>query len=283
MTTYWYHLGYAAEGRGWLSRALGVAGTTDSAETADALHGLAILQLQQGDVDPAADGFHSALEMTRRLGDKSRQARELNSLGIALRARGDVAGARPLVEASARLAREIGNKTRESTAVSNLVMLLVDTEEWSAAREASREAVALSSSLDDEWGLVADEFNSTLSMLHVEGADAAYAHLVELIPRAVALQDAELTVEVVEMLGIVVCELGHRELAARLLAAADRYRTTARIPRTAADEALLDRSMQGARSSPAWDQAYQQGRSLDVEQAVAEALAVGAHSEMVAE
>jgi predicted ATPase/class 3 adenylate cyclase len=283
MTGYWYHLGYAAEGRGWLGRALGVAGTTDTAETVDTLHGLALLQLQQGDVDPAADGFQQALEMTRRLGDKARQARELNSLGVALRARGDIAGARPLIEASAGLAREIGNKTRESTAVSNLAMLLIDAQDWSAALEASREAVALSRTLDDEWGLVADEFNSTMSLLHVQGAEAAYAYLVELTPRALALDDAEMSVEIVEMFAIVVCELGHRELAARLLAAADRYRTSARIPRTVADEALLDRSMQGARSSPEWDRAYQAAHSLDVERAVAEALAVGAPSELVAE
>jgi predicted ATPase len=282
MTGYWYHLGYAAEGRGWLGRALGVVGTTDSAETVDTLHGLALLQLQQGDVDPAADGFRQALEMTRRLGDKARQARELNSLGVSLRADGDIAGARALLEASVRLAREIGNRTRESTAVSNLVMLLVDAQEWSAALEASGEAVALSRTLDDEWGLVADEFNSTLPRLHVEGADAAYAYLVELTPRALVLDDAELIVEVVEMFAIIVFELGHRATAARLMAAADRYRSTARIPRTIADEALIDRSMQGARSSRKWDRAYQEGRSLDVEQAVAQALAVGARSEVAA-
>ncbi len=283
MTSYWYHLGYAAEGRGWLGRALGVVGTTDSAETVDTLHGLAILQLQQGDVDPAADGFRQALEMTRRLGDKARQARELNSLGVSLRADGDIAGARPLIEESARLAREIGNRTRESTAVSNLAMLLIDAQEWSAALAASREAVALSRTLDDEWGLVADEFNSTLPRLHVEGAEAAYVHLAELTPGALALDDAELSVEIAEMFAIVVFELGHPATAARLLAAADQYRTSARIPRTVADEALINSSIRASRSSREWSRAYEEGRCLDVEQAVAEALAVGAPSEMAAE
>ncbi|MDX6317675.1 MAG: hypothetical protein QOD35_1075, partial [Nocardioidaceae bacterium] len=126
-------------------------------------------------------------------------------------------------------------------------------------------------------------FNSTMPRLYVEGADAAYAYLAELTPRALALDDAELSVELVEMFAIVVFELGHPATAARLLAAADRYRTSARIPRTVADEALIDRSVQGARSSPEWDEAYQAARNLDVEQAVAEALAVGARSEMAAE
>jgi hypothetical protein len=162
-------------------------------------------------------------------------------------------------------------------------MLLIDAEEWVAALEASREAVALSRTLHDEWGLVADEFSATMPRLHVEGAGTAYAYLVELTPPALSLDDAELTVEVVEMFAIVVFELGHRATAARLLAAADRYRSSAHIPRTVADEALIDRSLQGERSSREWDRAYQEGRSMDVEQAVAQALAVGAPTEMVAE
>jgi hypothetical protein len=122
-----------------------------------------------------------------------------------------------------------------------------------------------------------------MPLLYVEGADAAFAYLAELTPRALALDDAELTVELVEMLAIVVFELGHRATAARLIAAADGYRSTAHIPRTVADEALIDSSTKGARSSREWDLAYQSAPSLDVEQAVAEALAVGVPSEMAAE
>jgi predicted ATPase/class 3 adenylate cyclase len=281
LTFYWYHLGYAAEGRGWLSRALEVAGAAEDGETVDTLHGLALLQLQQGDVTPAADGFGRALELSRRLGDSGREARELNSLGVALRARGDIAEARQLIEQSAAISRTIGNKRRESTAVSNIAMLLVDSQEWSDALRASREAVALSATLDDAWGLVADEFNLTMSLLHVEGAAAAYAHLAELTPRALTLDDAELTVEIVEMFAVVVLELGHPTLSARLLAAADSHRAAVVIPRTAPDQALLDRTFEAARTNPEWKPAYDEGSTLDIPEAVGQALSVGAASEMV--
>jgi predicted ATPase/class 3 adenylate cyclase len=281
MTSYWYHLGYAAEGRGWLSRALEVAEATDSAETVDTLHGLALLQLQQGDVTPAADGFGRALELTRRLGDAAREARELNSLGVALRARGDIAGAQQLLERSVEISRTIGNKKRESTAVSNLAMLLIDAQKWPEALRASREAVALSATLDDAWGLVADQFNLTMSLLHVEGAEAAYTHLAELTPRALTLEDAELTVEIVEMFAVVVVELGHPQLSARLLAAADRHRAEVAIPRTVPDQALLDRAFEAARASPQWKPAYEDGRTLDIPEAVVRALSVSAPNELV--
>lgn len=280
MTSYWYHLGYAAEGRGWLSRALGVAEATDSGETVDTLHGLALLQLQQGDVVPAADGFGRALELARRMGDVSREARELNSLGVTLRATGDIAEAQRLIERSAELSRSIGDRKRESTAVSNLAIVLIDAQRWSEALQASREAVALSASLDDAWGSVADEFNLTMPLLHVEGAGTAYAHLAELTPRALSLEDAELTVEIIEMFALVVLELGHHQLAARLLAASDRHRAEVLIPRTVPDQAILDRAFESARTSPAWEPAYEQGCSLTISSAVIQARSLGVTSEM---
>jgi predicted ATPase len=280
MTSYWYHLGYAAEGRGWLSRALEVAEAADSLETVDTLHGLALLQLQQGDVIPAANGFARALDLTRRLGDVSREARELNSLGVALRASGDTTEAQRLITRSVELSRTIGNKKRESTAVSNLALLLIDAQKWSEALRASRAAVALSATLDDAWGMVADEFNLTMPLLHVEGAGAAYAHLAGLTPRALSLEDAELTVEIVEMFALVLLELDHHELSARLLAAADRHRAEVQIPRTVPDQALLDRSFELARTYPEWEPSYEEGRSLDVLNAISQALSLGVTSEM---
>jgi tetratricopeptide (TPR) repeat protein len=241
------------------------------------------LQLQQGDVVPATDGFERALELTRRLGDLSREARELNSLGVALRASGDIAGAQRLIERSAELAKTIGDRKRHSTAVSNLATVLVDAQKWPEALQASREAVALSATLEDTWGLVGDEFNLTMPLLHVEGADSAYAHLAELTPRALSLEDAELTIEMVEMFALVVIELGHAQLTARLLAAADRHRGEVKIPRTVPDQALLDRSVEPARSSPEWKPAYEEGRTLDLPAAIAQALSVGTSTRMVSD
>ncbi len=128
---------------------------------------------------------------------------------------------------------------------------------------------------------MADEFNLTMSLLRVEGAHVAYAHLAELTPRALTLEDAELTVEIVEMFAVVVLELGHPRLSARLLAAADRHRAEVSIPRTVPDQALLDMAFEAASTRPEWKPAYEDGRTLDIPEAVVQALSVSASSELV--
>jgi tetratricopeptide (TPR) repeat protein len=285
MGTYWYRFGYAAEGRGWLSRALKMVGEVDSTETMNLLHGLGILQVQQGDLGPAITGLQRALEMARRLGDRSREARELNSLGIALRMQGELDDARQHIELSASIARERGEEMRLSTALSNLPMIFMDAEQWPEALQAARDAVAVSSRLDDDWGFVTDEFNLSMALLYVEGPTAALTHLARLTPRAVALADAELNVSVVEMFAAIHAELGDARMAGRLLAASDKSRKTLGMPRAAPDARLLERAFDstGVRSTHEWTAGYEEGRTLDTDAAIAQALAASKSTEMVAE
>jgi predicted ATPase/class 3 adenylate cyclase len=285
MHPYWYRFGYAAEGRGWASRALEMAGRVDSADTLDVLHALGVLQIQQGDLDPAVQGLQRALEMARRLADGSREARQLNSLGIALRMRGDLDEARQHIELSASIARERGEEMRLSTALSNLPMIFMDAEQWPEALQAARDAVAVSSRLDDDWGFVTDEFNLSMALLYVEGPTAALAHLARLTPRAVALADAELNVSVVEMFAAIHAELGDARMAGQLLAASDKSRKTLGMPRAAPDDRLLERAFNstGVRSTHEWTSGYEEGRTLGTDAAIARALAASESAEMVAD
>jgi tetratricopeptide (TPR) repeat protein len=282
MTTYWYRFGYAAEGRGWLDRALEVAGAEDSIDTIDVLHGLGIMQLQQGDAEPAAKGLRRALEMARRLGDRSLEARLLNSLAITLRVLGEITEGRRLLERSAQIAKEIGDLKRESTALSNLAVLLLDAGNWPEALSAAREAVSASSALDDAWAQTTDECNLTMALLRVEGPETALRYLSEVTPRALAMGDAELTVSIVEMFSAIVAELGDARLAARLLAASDRHRESLGMPRTKPDQDHLDRSFNDSlRAGREWSDGYDQGRGLSIDAAIEVALSASTSNQLV--
>jgi tetratricopeptide (TPR) repeat protein len=285
MSTYWYRFGYAAEGRGWLSRALTMVGDIDSTDTLNLLHGLGILQVQQGELEPAVRGLQRALDMARRLGDRSREARELNSLGIARRMQGELDEARRHIELSASIARELGEEMRLSTALSNLPMIFMDAGQWPEALRAARDAIDVSSRLDDVWGAVTDQFNLSMALLYVDRPESALAHLVQLTPRAVALADAELNVSVVEMFAAILAELGDARLAGRLLAASDAARATLGMPRAEPDARLLERAFDstGARSTPEWTTGYEEGRTLGIDAVIAQALAASESAEMVAD
>ncbi len=278
MNTYWYRFGYAAEGRGWAARGLAIvesADEPDSARFIDALHGVAILGLQQGDLCPATAALERAVEMSRRLGDVDREARESNSLGIARREAGDVEGARRLIERSAELARQTGNREREATALTNVVPLCMDVGDYQAAVDAARSALAVDKELGDPWGIAISESNLVTALLHAEGPEPAYRHLREVAPSAVALGDTELTIAVLEAAAAVLAAFGDAESAATTLGATDSLRERVGMPRTEPDQALLDKFVEPARANfgaDKWREADAAGARLNIEQALKLAL-----------
>ncbi len=275
MNTYWHRFGYLAEGRGWHERAIDIADREDSIGLVHALHGLAVLALQQNDVSSATPALERSLKMAQRLGDRDVEARESNSLGVARREAGDVSGARKLIEQSIAVAREIENPERESTALSNMVIILIDSGDYAAAVEAARKAIAVDVSLDDPWGVAINETNMAMALLRAEGPEKAYEHLFSTAARTVALADPELSIAVVEVLAATVAELGDAERAALLIGTSDIQREHAGMPRSAPDQAHIDHSLtlaRGSLSAETWKAAYAKGAVLSIEEATTEAL-----------
>jgi predicted ATPase len=288
MSTYWYRFGYAAEGRGWTTRGLGIlesAQEPDSARFIDTLHGAAILGLQQSDLGPSTAALERALEMARRLGDVDREARESNSLGIARREAGDVDDARQLIERSIELARQTGNRQREATALTNVVTICMDVGDYPAAIEAARRSVALDRELGDPWGIAITESNLVSALLRAEGPESAYGHLQDVAASAVALADTELSIDVLETAATVLAALGDAESAGTLVGATDSLRTSAGMPRAEPDQRHMDMFIKPARDSLApqsWRRAYDVGTGLSIEQALAVALSYEGAAEAVA-
>ncbi len=277
MNQYWYRFGYPAEGRGWHKRGLAVVESSDhddSPHFIDALHGAAILAVQQNDLVPGTAALERALEMSRRIGDLDREARECNSLGIARREAGDIEGARTLIESSIELARQRGAPGREATALSNLVLIHMDAGNFSSAVEAARRAIAADEALGDPWGVAINQCNLVFALLNAEGAETAYQALADVAPGAMGMGDLELSIDVLEDFVAVMAAMGDLERTATLLGASERHRASAGMPRTAPDQQHLDRFVAPARATAdpeAWRRAYAAGESLGVD----EALAVG--------
>lgn len=276
MDDYWYRFGYIAEGRGWHERALRLlAGddVPDSVQVVDALHGEGVLALQAMDLTTGTHALERALAMANRLDDAQREARESNSLGIARREAGDIPGARDLIERSLAIARRIGDRHREATALSNVVHLHMDGGDYSAAVDAARRAIAVDQELHDPWGVAINQCNLVVALLNSQGPGPAHVQLCEVAADAVALDDIDLTIDLIETCAAIWAGLGNAERAATLLGAADRQRELAGIPRAAPDQTHLDRFIEPARRSVpdlVWHQAWEQGASLSIQEAVAE-------------
>jgi len=276
MNVYWHRFGYVAEGRGWQERAIEIADGKDSAGLVDALHGMAVLELQQNEVANATAALESALEMARGIGDLDREAREANSLGVARRSIGDTAGARVLLERSISLARQVGSKKRETTALSNMAVILLDSEDYAAAVDTARQAIVADREREDPWGIALNQTNLAMALLRAEGPGAAYRHLVNTAPDSIAFADPELSMAVIEMLAASLAELGDAERAALLMGTADAQRAQIGMPRSTPDQAYCDRSIDLARPSISpieWSAAHSRGAQLTIKEALDTALA----------
>ncbi|WP_353508413.1 adenylate/guanylate cyclase domain-containing protein [Intrasporangium sp.] len=276
MDTYWYRFGYVLEGRGWSDRAMALLDKGhhgDSPQIVDALHGHGVLALQQNDLAAGTQALERALAMAHRLGDVSREARESNSLGIGRREQGDVEAAGELIERSIELARRIGDDQREATGLSNIVTIHMDRGDYTAATQAALRAIAADEARRDAWGVAINQTNLATALLHSEGPEPALRKLLDTAHSTIALGDVELSICVVENFASVWAALGDTQRAAALLGAADHQRQAAGIPRTAPDEAILDRFVSPARSeadNDEWNRAYAAGRNLTIEAAVAQ-------------
>jgi hypothetical protein len=110
------------------------------------------------------------------------------------------------------------------------------------------------------------------------GADDAYASLRSQAVSIVGLGDIELTIEIIELLAGAFSLRGDAGSAARLLGTTEALREQAGMPIRGPDPELLQELLAPARgmlSAGQWEEQRRAGRSLNVQEALAEAGVAG--------
>ncbi len=274
MSWFWYAFGYTAEGRRWQRRAVAVASVEGGPDLATALHGLAVLLLQQGETAEARDALTASLEIWQQAGDRSKIAMELCSLGVAHWTLGDLDTGRVMLRESIDIAREVGDETRQSNALSNLGAFEVGAGHAELAIELLEQALAIDERLGNTWGCAVIQANLAAAMLRAGRPDDAYAWLRGKAADIAGLGDIELTIDVIEVLSSIFAQRGDAPRAARLLGTAEALRDQAGMPLRGPDAELLESYVGGARdliSAQAWAEQLQAGRARNVQEALADA------------
>jgi tetratricopeptide (TPR) repeat protein len=278
LSWFWYAFGYTAEGHRWQRRAVAVASAAGGPELATALHGLAVLLLQQGETVEAKDALTTCLQIRRETGDRSKTAMELSSLGVAHWTLGDLGTGRIMLRESIDIAREIGDESRESTALSNLGAFEVGANNCEHAIELLERALAIDKRLGNVWGCAVIQSNLTAAMLRTGRADEAYTSLRGQAADMAGLGDIELTIEIIELMAGAFSQRGNAVRAAKLLGTAEALREQAGMPIRGPDAELLEEFLAPARgllSADQWEEERRAGRTLNVQEALAEAGVAG--------
>jgi predicted ATPase len=274
MSWFWYAFGYTAEGRGWQAKAVAAASAGGGPELATALHGLAVLLLQQGEPAEARDALETCLGIWRQAGDRGRIAAELGSLGVAHWTLGDTDSGREMLAESAAIASEIGDEVRQSTALGNLGVLEVSAGRPQLAIDYLERALAIDQKLGSAWGAAVTQANLVGAMLRSGRPQDAYGSLRAGAAAMAGLGDVELTISVIELFACALAGLGQPLRAARLLGTAQALREQAGMPMNDPDAEMLADLTGAARASVSaqdWDEHQLAGRSDSPAEAIADA------------
>jgi predicted ATPase/class 3 adenylate cyclase len=190
-----------------------------------------------GDYDTAKSRHEESLAIKRELGNRAGIANTLHSLANVAHAQGELATAKALHLESIEVARELGHRPGLSTYLTNLASVVSDQGEFVAAREIYAEGLAILIELGDRRNI------------------------------AVAL----------EGLAVITATIEGPSHAARIFGAAQRLREDIGSALTQLYKARYDARVAAARAAmrddALFDRAWQEGRALTLEQAIALALA----------
>jgi non-specific serine/threonine protein kinase len=237
-----------------------------------ALNSLGDLAGRQGDRATARALLTEGLQLARELADKRVVADMLVSLGLVT---DDRTTARVFFTEGLAIRRELGNRRDIALALSCLGSLAAGEGHQETARSLFEESLTLSQQSTDRDAMA----RAQGGLADVARLRGDYASAVSLYRQCIALwheldEKPELLQPLEDLAGVFIAS-EQPDRAVRLCAFVDRWRTALRAPRPSVHEHDYDRLVSTARATLGeahFEAAWSQGRSMDIDRAIADAL-----------
>jgi non-specific serine/threonine protein kinase len=272
---FWTARGHIGEGRQWTEEVLVAAeGTAATAPRAQVHNMAGGLCFEQGDLARARVHVESALRLWAELGDRLRIQPCLTSLVIIAATQGDWEAARAFGSEGLSLARELDDQRAIAVVRANLGIVLGHLGEHEVAQAHLDDALEINRRLGDSLRVAITLADlGTLAVAGDRAGDAA-ARYSESLKILRSLGARHNVAECLEGFAWLAARAGHLDRAMRLAGAAAARREELGRPAQAESRRLVDDWIAGARSAlgRAGAEAWQEGRDLSDEQAVALAL-----------
>jgi predicted ATPase/class 3 adenylate cyclase len=269
--------GQFAEGQNWtergLAQAVNLGATNNAALIFDAAGWLALFS---GDYESSLPHTEKALDLFLGLGLKKEIARSKVSAGIARAVTGDERGPALLVQSLAehQALNDSYGAALSFTALGEGARMAGD---HAAARECYESAITLYEQVGNVYWTAALKHNLAHSYLHERDWSTAVPLLADLLSVAREFDFPMMLGHYLGAMGGVAVVRGRFELAAQLFGALDMLLTKIGASFEPADQAELDRHSEAAKlqlGEAVYDSAYQAGRALSSDQAIAQTLSL---------
>jgi len=236
---------------------------------------LAYGALLQGHLGAARELAEEGVRLFREVGEAWGTALALNHLGRATLELGDPVAARPLLEESAALFRA-GNMQRLALPLNTLGRVALRQGDDTGARAYCEEALAVARATGDELFIAEALAQLGTVALHVGDSGQATALYQQSLALIWTRGYRECIAEDLAGLAATASLLGQPERAARLFGVVEALREVSGIRLSPLPRADYDRAVEGIRAhldEATFAQAWEKGRAMPLEQAIAEALA----------
>jgi len=276
---FWLFHGHLTEGRKWLDLALRRSPPADHGRS-KALFGAGQLARIQGDYRSAYEFYRQSVAASATTQDKRQVALSNEGLGsVVAFLHGDLVAARALFKEALLIGRELGDERVIATSLNNLAELERAEGHYAEARPLYEEALSLHLQKGDKEGQSICLCNLGALSYYEGDFAAACSHYAKALEAAVRLSNRIDIAIALDGFAAILGRRGRFEQAVQLAGAADRLRESIGCePETAADRLFHEAYMsllRGALSDIAFGSAFEHGRALKTEQAIALALHLG--------
>ncbi len=248
----------------------------DKRGIAGSLGNLAVVASCQGDYERARALYHESLALFRELKDKQNVALSLNNLGTIVMNQREYGQARGLFEESLALFRELGFKQGIAWSLGNLGQVARGLGKYGRAATFYRESLVLLRELGDQQAVATTLANIGGVALAQNDSEQAAGLYREALAVQWELREKRDMAECLEGLAGVAGQQGQLERAARLFGAAEALREAIGAPLPFPQRSEYERYVATVRArldEGTFKKAWDQGRAMPLEQAVAYALA----------
>jgi tetratricopeptide (TPR) repeat protein len=265
--------GYLSEGRRWLEATLESPNLSVDVR-ATALRACGILAHDQGDYERAHACFEETLALRRQQDDKSGIAGALNALGVLTLRGGDFQAAKPYYVEALTLFRELEDQARMAVALNNLGVLAERLGDFEQAQDYYGQSLDLARRQGDSEG-VAWALDNLGNIACEQGRyeDAWKMHR-ESLTLFQDQGDMQGIIAALEHIASLEGAQQRGEEAARLFGAAELLREQTGAVIHPSNRDSHDRRIATARAGldeAIWNAAWQEGRTMPLEQALAHA------------
>jgi non-specific serine/threonine protein kinase len=276
LDAFWRIRGFLAEGREWFARLLDVVPIDLRTRLrARGLYAAALFAILQGDYAPGKGLLQESLMLFREIDDPRNVAYALDSLAYLAIEQGEY----PEAEARAREAVDLlrARSSREGLCFSliHLAISLRHQGHWAAAHESYQQSLVIARELGTPWEIGTALREIGLAECDEGHCDLALKHLAEAMTILHGLGDRPGVIESLEGLAALAAATAAPRRAARLWGAADALQQEMGGTRSVNQSIAYEHQVKPVRAvltAEAFDQAWDEGRAMPLDDAVRYAL-----------